>query len=267
MAVARRGNEADDPRALYGYRLDLEYDGTHFHGWQVQARERTVQGCLQKAVNALFDGRPILHAAGRTDAGVHAAGQVVHFHAANQRRPEIVRRALNAALPPDIRVAQAQAIPLDFHARYGAQWRAYRYRVATRPMAISRHYSWQCPHRLDPAPMSEAARLILGEHCFRSFAHERDEERHYLSDVYRAEWRETDPYLEFFITANRFLHGMVRLLVGTFVRIGRKRIAPAAIQDILAARDVRKAGPKAPPQGLCLVAVGYEPWNGESERL
>lgn len=254
-----------DRELRFGYRLDLEYDGTHFHGWQVQTHERTVQGCLQTSINELFACEPVLHAAGRTDAGVHAAGQVVHFRTVTHRQPDVVQRALNAALPPDIRLLNVQVVPLDFHARYSAQWRSYRYRIALQPMAIGRYYSWHYGYRLDVQRMDEAARLIVGEHCFRSFAHEQAKERHYLSSVYRARWQLTDPYLEFQIEANRFLHGMVRILVGTFVRVGRAKIDAADVLDILAAQDVRRAGPKAPPHGLCLVAVGYAPWPNGSE--
>jgi tRNA pseudouridine38-40 synthase len=130
------------------------------------------------------------------------------------------------------------------------------------------------PHRPDPdsyrprvllklEPMREAASFIVGDHSFRSFAHSSEEEPHYLSTVYRAEWQVNHPYLEFHIEANRFLHGMVRLLVGTFVDVGRGKIAASRVREILQARDVRLAGPKAPACGLTLVAVGYEPWSSD----
>jgi len=243
------------------YRLDLEYDGTDFRGWQMQPVERTVQDCLQQAVLALFGEDVPVIGAGRTDAGVHAAGQVAHFCVDSFRPIPVVVRALNALLPSDVRVKDARMAPSDFHARYSAQWRGYRYRIAYRPLAIGREYCWACPHTLDVPRMHSAAQRILGSRRFRAFAHASEKESHYLSTVYRSEWTDCDPYCEFHIEANRFLHGMVRLLVGTFVTIGRGKAESAILEEIFAADDVRKAGPKAPAAGLTLMTVGYEPWR------
>ncbi|MBU0508854.1 tRNA pseudouridine(38-40) synthase TruA [bacterium] len=250
-------------RAVTRYRLNLEYDGADFAGWQVQPDVRTVQGCLQNAVLQLFGEPTVVMAAGRTDTGVHALGQVAHFTVHRERPPEVITKALNSLLPPDVRITDTRIADDRFHARYSAQWRAYRYRIALRPLAVGRSYSWWCPFRLDPVPMQRAAGLIVGERVFRSFAHESEKELHYLSTVHHAEWREHGPHLEFRIAANRFLHGMVRLLVGTFVEVGRGRRDPQDIERILLAEDVRQAGPKAPAHGLTLMAVGYESWSEE----
>lgn len=243
------------------YRLDLEYDGTRFSGWQVQDGERTVQGVIEKVLPGLFTDFTRVNAAGRTDAGVHAAAQVAHFRALPNRPPESVRRALNANLPPDVRIKFVQLADADFHARFSARWRGYRYRIALEPVAVGRDYCWICPYRIEEfAEMQQAAECILGDHAFRSFAHRNEEEPHYLSTVHKSRWTQNGAALEYCIEANRFLHGMVRLLVGTFVRVGRGKISAGDIVDILKANDIRLAGPKAPASGLTLTAVGYSPW-------
>jgi len=243
------------------YRLDIEYDGTDFSGWQFQLNMRTVQGCLESELTRLFGEKITAIGASRTDAGVHAAGQVVNFESHLERPPKVIIEALNALLPADIRVTAAGFAQTDFHARYDALWRAYRYRIALHPIALGRMYSWHCPHELNIKPMQSAVSYIQGEHVLRSFAHDSDKEKHYLSYVYRADWIQTYPYLEFHITANRFLHGMVRLLVGTFVDIGRGKKSPSELKKILDSQDVRLAGPKAPAAGLTLLRTSYEPWG------
>ena len=244
------------------YRLDLEYDGTRFSGWQIQDGERTVQGVIETVLARLFSDSTRVSAAGRTDAGVHATGQVAHFRALPHRSAETVRLALNANLPADVRVKTVTITDAAFHARFGARWRAYRYRIALEPLAMGRDYCWICPYRIEKLDeMQRAAELILGDHCFESFAHQNETEKHYLSTVYRSAWTKDGPYLDYRIEANRFLHGMVRLLVGTFIRVGRGKTGAGDVLEILNARDVRLAGPKAAASGLTLTAVGYEPWR------
>jgi tRNA pseudouridine38-40 synthase len=245
------------------YRLDLEYDGTRFSGWQVQNGERTVQGVIESVLAKLFSDCTRVSAAGRTDAGVHATGQVAHFRALPHRSPESVRLALNANLPADVRIKSVLAAPTTFHARFGALWRAYRYRIAREPVAVGRDYCWICPYRVEKLDeMQRAAQLIVGDHCFRAFAHQSEKETHYLSTVYHSSWTSEGPFLDYCIEANRFLHGMVRFLVGTFVRVGRGKIAACDVLEMMNFGDVRLAGPKAAARGLTLTAVGYEPWRG-----
>lgn len=252
---------AADEFGRVNYRLDLEYDGTRFAGWQIQNKECTIQGEIEKVLSKLFVDFTRVSAAGRTDAGVHAAAQVAHFFASPHRSTESVKSALNANLPPDIRIKSVLFAEAGFHARFSARWRGYRYRIAVEPVAIGRQYRWNCPYRIERFDaMQQAAELILGEHAFRSFAHENEEESHYLSNVYTSRWMENDAVLEYQIEANRFLHGMVRLLVGTFVSVGRGKISAGDIANILRANDVRSAGPKAPACGLTLTSVGYRPW-------
>jgi len=253
-------SESPDVVRVVSYRLDLEYDGTRFSGWQLQPDQRTVQGVIEAAILELFGEDVNVFAAGRTDAGVHATGQVAHFRVNRGRPPEVVLRALNAKLPPDVRIHAVSVVPPEFHARFSAKWRAYSYRIALRSLAIGRQYAWICPYRLDLEAMQHAASLILGDHCFQSFSHPSEGETHYLSTVHLAQWRDRESVYEFHIEANRFLHGMVRLLVGTIVGVGRGKIGADRISEILAARDVTRAGPKAPACGLTLVNVGYKPW-------
>jgi tRNA pseudouridine38-40 synthase len=246
---------------LITYRLDLEYDGTDFQGWQSQPDVRTVQDCLEAALAPLFDEKLTVIGSGRTDAGVHAAGQVAHFRTAKERSPRTVGQALNALLPKDIRIHKVTIAGPDFHARFSACWRTYRYRIAHRPLAIGRQYCWNCPHPLDTERMQSAVQYILGNNVFKSFAHAREEEKHYLSSVYQAQWSKSEYYDEFSISANRFLHGMVRFLVGTFVDIGRGKIEPVKMLEILNAQDIRLASPKAPASGLTLQSIHFEPWT------
>ena len=245
---------------LTTYCLTIEYDGTDFSGWQIQPNERTIQQCVEDAVHVLFRERVSVIAAGRTDAGVHATGQVVHFRTQTVRTPHVVVNGLNANLPPDVRVRSAVLADSDFHARFSAKWRGYVYRITLRPVAVERMYCWQCPFDLDVDAMRAASKDILGSHSFRAFAHEGENETHYLSDMFRADWVEKESSVELHIDANRFLHGMVRLLVGTFVNIGRGKFSVTAMKEILESQDVRRAGPKAPASGLTLASVGYQPW-------
>lgn len=243
------------------YRLDLEYDGTNFSGWQVQDNERTVQGVIEDTLNRLFVRCSRVGAAGRTDAGVHASGQVAHFQASPFREPETVRSALNANLPHDVRIHAVSVVDASFHSRFSAKWRGYRYRIALKPIAIGRDYCWICQHRISHFnAMQQAAHIILGNHRFRGFAHESANESHYLSTVFRSEWISDGVNLDYQIEANRFLHGMVRFLVGTMVNVGRGKTAITDMHDLLRSEDVTKAGPKAPASGLTLTSVGYRPW-------
>jgi len=261
MGVANESLTEPASDDLVKYRIDLEYEGTRFAGWQFQPGEQTVQDCLQKAAGRLFGETIVVIGSGRTDAGVHARRQVAHFVTSNRREPDVVLRALNSLLPDDVRVIHAEIADADFHARYRACWRYYRYRIATQPVALGRAESWECPFHLQLSAMQQAVPQILGDHMFRSFAHDNPKERHYRSTVYSAEWIEHDPFYEFHIAANRFLHGMVRFLVGTFVEIGRGKRPPQDLSVVLFALDVRQAGAKVPARGLTLMDVGYMPWS------
>lgn len=251
-------------------RLVLEYDGTHFAGFQIQPGRRTVQGELEAALARITQETIRVVAAGRTDAGVHARGQVVSFRTGSPLPVERLHRALLALLPADITVHRVQEMPPGFHARRDARRRLYRYTILNRPVrpAIGRQYVWHVPDPLDVAAMQAACRYLIGTHDFAAFAGLSSGRRGRRTErtVYRADlWREQAAVI-FEIEANAFLPQMVRTIVGTLVEIGRGRREPAAMAAILAARDRRAAGPTAPPQGLCLMRVWYdESVDGDGE--
>jgi len=247
--------------ALNTYRLLIEFDGTDFCGWQLQNGVRTVQGCIEEALRPLFADHPRIIGAGRTDSGVHATGMVAHFRTAGDRDAKEVREALNGTLPEDVRVLDASVADSEFNARFSARWRAYEYHIDLRPIALCRRQSWQINGAVDVERLNELAEQILGRHSFRSFAHDRpDEAESYESVIFRSEWIAEQDHLIYRIEGIRFLHGMVRLLVGTMIDISRGSLAYPSVTEVLAANDIRAAGGKAPPRGLVLTTVGYSEW-------
>lgn len=238
-------------------KLTLEYDGANFSGWQWQPRDRTVQGTLQHAIAKLLQETPKIYAAGRTDAGVHALGQVANFKTASALDLNSIRSGLNSYLPSDVVVLEAEEVGTDFHARYSAVKRVYRYVISKRFRAIGRNYSWFCKYDLDLEKIRQASRHLIGEHVFAAFCRESEEEPHYLSSVESLNWSETEDEVILQICANRFLHSMVRIIVGTMVDVGRGRLHPDQVKNILESRDRNRAGFSVPPQGLFLERVYY----------
>ena len=249
-------------------RLTLHYDGGAFHGWQVQPAARTVQGELDAALSRLTDRRTTSLGAGRTDSGVHATGQVASALVPGKWRAPALRRALNAILPGDVWIAEAEEVAESFHARYDAVGRGYVYRVGTAPLAASplhRRWCWALGEALDADALARAAAPLPGEHSFRAFAKAGQPERGERCIVYRAEWR---PWAElgvaFHVVANRFLHHMVRYLVGTMVEVARGRRDPDEMARLLDPEGGLETSPPAPPEGLFLTRVYYT--QGELER-
>jgi len=238
-------------------RLTLEYDGSAFCGWQVQPGQRSVQGELEMALGRLTQSETAVIAAGRTDSGVHALGQVINFHTPSVLPVETFIRGANALLPPDVRVIAGEEATEEFNARHDAISRAYRYRLTTRPRAVGRQYAWFLPLRLDLVAMQQAASALRGVHDFVSFCRSGSELEHHRCQVYSAEWHSEEDEFIFEIRANRFVHNMVRIIVGTCVEIGRGGLAPAVMTEILAARDRCAAGRTAPAHGLFLLQILY----------
>jgi tRNA pseudouridine38-40 synthase len=241
-------------------RLTLEYDGTRYHGWQRQKNALTIQEVLETALAKLTGEAVRLMGSGRTDAGVHARGQVANFPTRSPIPLKAFLHGLNALLPPDIAVLQVQEAPMTFHARYAARWKTYEYLLLNRPVRspLQQSYVWWLAGSLDLAAMEEAARRLPGEHDFAAFRASGGRPGHAVRQVREASWEAGDNgRFTFTITANGFLRGMVRSLVGTLVEIGRGKYPPAHLQEVLEKRDRRLAGPTAPPQGLYLVAVEY----------
>jgi tRNA pseudouridine38-40 synthase len=244
------------------YQAVLEYDGTDFLGFQRQREGRTVQGEVENALRRLgWTGRAVL-GAGRTDTGVHAAGQVIAF-AFDWRHGEAdLLRALNANLPLDAAVTALAECPPDFHPRYSAKARRYRYTIYNRPVRapLWARYAWQVGSpRLDVAAMQAAGRLILGRHDFATFGDDPDEGTNTLRTVTRAEWSaEPDTGRLYFDTqAEAFLYRMVRSLVGAFKRVGDGSLTVEAFSAIMESRDRAQCPTVAPPQGLCLMEILY----------
>lgn len=239
----------------------LEYDGRPFVGWQVQDNGRSVAAVLIEAVRKLSGETVTPIAAGRTDAGVHATGQVVHLDLTKALPPERLAAGLNHHLRPwPVAVLAAEPVGADFHARFSAIGRAYRYTILHRraPPVLDRGRVWHVPVRLDPEAMRAAATMLVGRHDFTSF---RAAACQAASPVKTLDRLAVEPLpgerIVIRAEARSFLHHQVRNIVGTLVEIGRLRRAPAAVVDILAARDRRAAGPTAPAEGLCLVRVDY----------
>ncbi len=245
-------------------KLVVAYDGTRYHGWQRQADGvLTVQGCMEAAAGRIL-GHPVnIAGAGRTDAGVHATGQVANLHTSNLSIPTLnFRRALNSALPADIAAVSAEEAPPAFHASGSAVAKTYRYRICRRPLksvmqASHVYHFWP---ELDAGRMAAAGARLLGEHDFRGFAFAAERRKNSVRTITGCQVSEPDEELHVAVTGDGFLYKMVRNIVGTLIEIGRGRWRPDRIDEILQSRDRGLAGPTAPASGLCLVHVEYPPW-------
>jgi tRNA pseudouridine38-40 synthase len=242
-------------------KVTLAYDGTAYAGWQVQpaAHGPTIQGVVADALTRLTGENINPVAAGRTDAGVHARGQVISFNTAANIPVERWPLALNSLLPQDIVALAAEIVTDDFHARFSACWKWYRYTIHNHSIAdvFRRRYSWQVRQPLQLEAMLTAAAFLVGRHDFRSFCAAGSSAINFEREVTKIELSCEGRYIYLDFVASGFLYHMVRNMVGTLVEVGRGRLKPEAVKAILASRRREQAGPTAPPQGLCLEKVGY----------
>lgn len=258
------------------WKLTIAYDGTSYHGWQVQPGLPTIQGTIADAVLHITGETVLPQGSGRTDTGVHALGQVASFSLDSPIPGPNLQRALNHLLPSSIRILSVEVAAPGFHARHSARRKTYEYRISGKticPPTIA-PFVWNCTWPLDLAAMRAAAHHIVGTHDFTSFAAtspdlatrsaDEDEasknttEKSAARTIFASDWHREDELLVYRVTGSGFLHHMVRNLVGTFVDVGRGRTSADALPAILTACSRSSAGPTAPPQGLFLVAVDYE---------
>ena len=245
---------------MHRYKLHLEYDGTPFVGWQMQENRPSVQSCLIEAVKA-FSGEDVIpRGAGRTDAGVHALGQVSHFDLAKDWEPDKVRDALNAQLRPDpISVLNCERAAEDFDARFSAKARHYLYRIVDRraPLALERNRAWGVFRPLDAEVMHEAARTLIGNHDFTTFRSTECQAPSPVKTLDRLEISRHGEVIRIEVSARSFLHNQVRSMVGSLKLVGDGRWTKRDLQQALEARDRNACGQVAPPCGLYLVKVDY----------
>jgi tRNA pseudouridine38-40 synthase len=246
---------------MHNLKLGIEYDGTRYHGWQRQANAKTIQETIENAL-AIMAKEPIrLIGSGRTDAGVHALGQVANFHCRADIPPRAFVAGLNSLLPDDIVIHSCQSMDNRFHSQYDAKKKTYRYRILNQPVptAIGRQYAWFIPGNLDIFAMQEAARFLVGPHDFKSFEASGSPRSHTVRNVTASRvYRDPENHVIFEITANGFLRFMVRNIVGTLTDVGAKKFPPLRMKEILLAADRNMASATAPPQGLFLVRVVYD---------
>ena len=245
--------------ALVKIKLTVEYDGTKYHGWQIQQNGESIQAVLERALATFLRSHVRVAAAGRTDAGVHALGQVATFVTENEDKPHRIRRALNALTPPDITIKEVETVPDSFDPRRDACRRVYEYHILNRPTPspFYRNRAWHLHERLNVAAMRDAISCLPGDHDFTSFRAGDCDAAHATRRVFQTSIEERGELLVFSIEATAFLRHMVRNIVGTLVEVGSGKRTPASFQKLLELRDRTEAGDTAPPHGLYLVKVIY----------
>jgi tRNA pseudouridine38-40 synthase len=241
-------------------KLTLSYDGTDFNGWQTQPGFRTVQDTLEKAVAAVTGDRPRANASGRTDAGVHAVGQVVNFHTDTRLSADVLMRAVNAHLPADVVVCDAAEASQSFDANRDAVRKLYRYVIRDNPVPdpFLRQFAATCKQRLDAAAMVRSARALVGRHDFHSFETEWPNRATSVRTITHLAVNRAGEFIWIDVEADGFLYNMVRAIAGTLINVGRGYWPESKVAEILQARDRKEAGPTAPAYGLFLMRVSYE---------
>jgi tRNA pseudouridine38-40 synthase len=242
------------------FKLTIEYDGTNYHGWQIQPNEPSIQQTIESALMQMTRQKIRLSGSGRTDAGVHALGQVASFTCDTMITPDEFHKGLNSILPDDIVIREVKEMPIRFHARYDAKYKRYRYTILNQPLpsAIQRHYAWWIRTPLDLSAMEKATAHIIGEHDFKAFEGAGSPRAHTIRHVTELDinGHPIGP-ITIDIRADGFLRYMVRNIVGTLVDVGLGKISPQQVQQIIASKDRSLAAATAPARGLFLMEVCY----------
>ncbi|MHA7131019.1 tRNA pseudouridine(38-40) synthase TruA [Algoriphagus namhaensis] len=239
------------------YFLEVSYLGKPFHGWQIQGNAVTVQGVLEEALSTYFRSPHFVQGSGRTDTGVNASMQICHFDTTQDFEPERLLKGLNGILPKEIAVHSVRKVKPDVHARFDAEERSYFYRMIFRKNPFLEDQAWLSFHQPDMALMNQAAKYLLEYEDFESFSKVHTEVKHFRCRIFSAYWEQKDGEMIFHITANRFLRGMVRAIVGTLVEIGNGRRSPDDMAKIIESKNRAQAGKAAPASGLFLCKVTY----------
>ncbi len=241
------------------YLLQIEYDGTLYHGWQIQQNVRTIQEEIERALTQLTQQQIRITGSGRTDAGVHAYKQMAHFdEEKRQFGIEVYIRGLNSYLPDDIIIKNCHEVPPDFHARFDARKRYYQYQISLDSLAIGRQYSWQVFREIDGEKLQQAASFIEGTHDFLSFQHAQSEIENTVCKILNSAWKIDGNNLRYLICGDRFLHNMVRCLVGTMIEVARNRFTLKEFRSFIEQPDKLAPVVRAPAHGLFLSDVQYE---------
>jgi tRNA pseudouridine38-40 synthase len=238
-------------------KLLIEYEGTNYHGWQTQEDSKTIQAELEDAVLKLTGEKVRITGSGRTDAGVHSRGQVANFFLQKNIAEEKIYKGLNACLPEDIRIKLTEVVDMNFHARYSAKQRSYHYYIYQGYTALMRRFSWQVFQKFSAILLNDCAGALVGDHDFSSFSRVNVDSNHKRCIVFSSEWSIEPPVYVYKITANRFLHGMVRTIVGTMMDVAFGKSSVEAFEQIFRDRDRTKAGQAVPAKGLVLEEVIY----------
>jgi tRNA pseudouridine38-40 synthase len=241
------------------YLLLIEYEGTAYHGWQVQINAITIQEVVEKCLSRILNTRTTVLSSGRTDAGVHSEGLPAHFVTASKMSMGEMQLALNSLLPHDISIREVREVPMAFNARGSAKSKLYRYTILNRdyPSALNFRRSWFVPHELDVTAMQNAAKYLLGEHDFTSFRAGNCNAKSPVRTMKRVEILRQGDYVVFEFEGKGFLKHMVRNFVGTLIYVGKNKIPAEQVKTILETCDRKVAGPTAPSHGLCLIKVEY----------
>jgi tRNA pseudouridine38-40 synthase len=239
------------------YFLELAYKGTRYHGWQIQKNATSIQELLEKAISLVLRTPTATMGSGRTDTGVHASQQFLHFDTVEELDPKDFLKKINSILPKDVAVYSLRRVRSNGHTRFDAEWRSYVYKISLRKNPFEQDTSWLYISDLDFKKMNEAAKMLLSYEDFQCFSKIKTDVNHFRCILKEAYWEQNDHQLVFHITSNRFLRGMVRSIVGTLIEVGTGKWSLADFKKILENKDRNQAGFSAPPHGLFLCKVTY----------